>query len=135
MIDHRVVAGLFRAGGRVLLCHRRSDRRWYPDVWDLPGGHVRDGEDPREALVREMGEDLGVRVDPPTDAAHAVVRDTDAGFEMSIWIIDAWAGETMNAAPDEHDAIGWFTADDVAGLSLAHSRYPELLRQAFRIGM
>lgn len=135
MIGHRVAAGLLRAGDRVLLCHRRSERRWYPDVWDLPGGHVRDGEDARQALVRELGEELGVRVDPPAHAAHAVVRDTDAGFEMSIWMIDTWEGEIMNAAPDEHDAIGWFTADDVGSLRLAHSRYPELLLQAFRTGM
>lgn len=135
MIDHRVVAGLLRAGDRVLLCHRRSDRRWYPDVWDLPGGHVRDGEDPRQALVRELGEELGVRVRLPTDAADAVVRDTDAGFEMSIWIVDAWEGEIVNTAPDEHDAVRWFTADDIAGLNLAHSRYPELFQQALRAGM
>ncbi|NIA25562.1 MAG: NUDIX domain-containing protein, partial [Gammaproteobacteria bacterium] len=93
MIDHRVVAGLFRSGHRILLCHRRWDRCWYPDVWDLPGGHVRDGEDPRQALVRELGEELGVRVDPPTDAALAVIRDTDAGFEMSIWLVNVWEGE------------------------------------------
>ncbi len=54
---------------------------------------------------------------------------------MSIWMIDTWEGEIMNAAPDEHDAIGWFTADDVGSLRLAHSRYPELLLQAFRTGM
>ena len=135
MIDHRVVAGLFRAGDRVLLCHRRSDRGWYADVWDLPGGHVRDGEDPRQAFVRELGEELGVRVDPPADAAHAVIRDTDAGFEMSIWIVDAWEGEIANTAPDEHDAIGWFTIADVSGLILADSRYLELLERASRTGM
>lgn len=135
MIDHRVVAGLLRADNRVLLCHRRPDRRWYPDVWDLPGGHVDEGEDPRRALVREIREELGIRVDAPTHAPDAVIRDEDAGFELSIWIVDAWDGEIVNAAPAEHDNVRWFTADDIADLSLAHPRYPGLLQHSLRISM
>lgn len=41
---HHVVAGLLVRGTEVLLGHRSPGRRWYPDVWDLPGGHVEDGE-------------------------------------------------------------------------------------------
>ena len=128
--DHRVVAGLFRADDRVLLCHRRSDRRWYPDVWDLPGGHVDDGEDPRQALVRELREELGVRVDRPRNAPDAVITDDDAGFELSIWLVDSWHGEIVNAAPDEHDDVRWFTAEDTDALSLADTRYAVVLRRA-----
>ncbi|WP_433427484.1 NUDIX hydrolase [Nonomuraea sp. CA-141351] len=36
----RIVTAVLRDGDRVLLCHRSAGRRWYPDVWDLPGGHV-----------------------------------------------------------------------------------------------
>ncbi len=130
MIDHRVVAGLLRAGDRVLLCHHRPDRRWYPDVWDLPGGHLGDGEDPRHALVRELREELGVRVDLPVDCPAIVIRDRGAGLELSIWIVDSWDGQIVNAAPDEHDDIGWFDATEIKTLDLAHPRYPELLRRA-----
>ena len=49
----RVVAALLRDGNRVLLCHRSPQRRWYPDVWDLPGGHVERRELPGAALARE----------------------------------------------------------------------------------
>ena len=37
---HDVVAGVLIRDGHVLLCHRSPAREWYPDVWDLPGGHV-----------------------------------------------------------------------------------------------
>jgi 8-oxo-dGTP diphosphatase len=47
----RIVAAFLRDGNRVLLCHRSAARRWYPDVWDLPGGHVEDGEIPHSYLV------------------------------------------------------------------------------------
>ena len=40
-----LVAGVLVRGAEVLLGHRSPHRRWYPDVWDLPGGHVEPGED------------------------------------------------------------------------------------------
>ncbi|OYN98759.1 hypothetical protein CGZ95_11820 [Enemella evansiae] len=42
------VAALVR-DGRVLLAHRHPERRWYPDCWDLVGGHVEPGETPEQA--------------------------------------------------------------------------------------
>jgi ADP-ribose pyrophosphatase YjhB (NUDIX family) len=42
---HIVVAGLLVRDQQVLLCHRSAERKWYPNVWDLPGGHVHDAFD------------------------------------------------------------------------------------------
>lgn len=53
-----IVAGVMIQDGRILLCHRSPDRWWYPDVWDLPGGHVEPGETPAAALRRDL-EELG----------------------------------------------------------------------------
>lgn len=61
-----VVAGLLRRRGRALMVHRSSQRRWYPDAWDLPGGHVEVGEVPRLALVRELREELVANLPVPT---------------------------------------------------------------------
>jgi hypothetical protein len=37
---HEIVAAVLVRDGRVLLCHRSPGREWFPNVWDLPGGHV-----------------------------------------------------------------------------------------------
>jgi 8-oxo-dGTP pyrophosphatase MutT (NUDIX family) len=42
--QHQVVAAMLLRADSVLLCHRSSDRAWYPDVWDLPGGHIETNE-------------------------------------------------------------------------------------------
>lgn len=117
----RIVAGLLRDGDRVLLCHRSAGRRWYPDVWDLPGGHIEDGEAPGAALARELREELGVTVDEP--AGPAMREVSGATYDMRIWLIDVWRGTPVNAAPDEHDAIGWFERAELADLRLAHESY------------
>ena len=52
-------------------------------------------------------------------------------FDMQIWLVDTWTGTPVNAAPDEHDEIGWFEEPELAALPLAHEHYlrmfPEML--------
>ena len=63
--SEQVVAGVLRNNGQMLLCHRRTDRIGWPNVWDLPGGHIDSGESSAEALVRELEEELGVQINSP----------------------------------------------------------------------
>jgi 8-oxo-dGTP pyrophosphatase MutT (NUDIX family) len=125
--SHKVqlVAALFVRDGRVLLCRRGPKRRWYPDSWDLVGGHVEQGEAPQDALVREVREELGIGV--PRPAGPPVARFVSDDADMRVWLIRDWAGSPANAAPREHQAIGWFTAAELNGLKLAHPHYVDLI--------
>jgi 8-oxo-dGTP diphosphatase len=124
----RIVTAFLRDADRVLLCHRSAHRRWYPDVWDLPGGHVEPEELPAAALARELREELGISIPAPKAAPMWEVR-TDT-FDMQIWLIEAWMGSPANIAPDEHDAIAWFEKNELADLRLAHDSYLEMFAEA-----
>lgn len=109
--------------------HRAPTRRWYPDCWDLPGGHVEIGESAPDALRRELREELAVTAvvaGPP----FAEVRGTD--FRMHVWIVDEWDGEPTNAAAAEHDAFAWLNHHEMAALKLADPRLPTLVEAALR---
>jgi 8-oxo-dGTP diphosphatase len=54
-----VAAGMLIERGRVLLTRRKAGAH-LAGAWELPGGKVQPGEDPREALVRELREELGI---------------------------------------------------------------------------
>src|SRR5688572_29566846 len=101
-----IVTAFIRDGDRVLLCHRSAQCLRYPDVWELPGGHVEPGELPAASLARELREELGIEVAPPTaPPMHEIHGDA---VHMQIWLIETWMGTPANVAPDEHDAIAWF---------------------------
>jgi 8-oxo-dGTP diphosphatase len=57
-----VSAGVIVEGARVLLSQRKSGTH-LAGAWEFPGGKVEPGEDPRDALARELREELGIDVE------------------------------------------------------------------------
>jgi 8-oxo-dGTP diphosphatase len=110
------VAALVR-DGRVLLVHRHPSRRWYPDCWDLVGGHVEPGELPHQAVTRECLEELDIRVHDPLPFPMTV---GDPTLDVHAFLVTQWDGEPVNAAPEEHDGLRWFRPSELAQLTLAH---------------
>ena len=54
-----VAAAVIVEAGRVLLTQRKADAH-LAGMWEFPGGKVEAGEDPRDALRRELEEELGI---------------------------------------------------------------------------
>jgi len=85
MMAHHVVAVILLRSEELLLCHRSPTRRWYPDVWDFPGGHVEAGERPLNALRREVAEELGVELDG-VDGSPVLHRiDPQRSLDLTVW--------------------------------------------------
>jgi 8-oxo-dGTP diphosphatase len=126
--QHQVVAAVLLRADTVLLCHRSIDREWYPDVWDLPGGHVEADETPTDAVVREVQEELGVTLSGSL-GQHSFYRSTEE-FELRVWTSRTWSGSPANCAPHEHDEIGWFTEPEARSLRLADEAYRSWILQA-----
>jgi 8-oxo-dGTP diphosphatase len=70
-----VACALIDADGRVLLAQRPPGRAM-AGLWEFPGGKVEVGEQPEQALIRELAEELTIVVSeaciaPLTFASHA----------------------------------------------------------------
>lgn len=120
-----MVAGLLRCEGKVLLAHRHPDRVSFPDVWDLPGGHVEPGEALGDALVRELSEELGVGVPLPRGEPWKMLAVD--GTLLGVFIIDDWSGKPSNRASDEHDRVCWMDETELGALEFAHPAYLDML--------
>lgn len=108
----RCVAGALIRNGRVLLVKRSSHKRHYPGVWDLlMGGHLEGDESREDALRREALEELQVEIESfhPLGTIHDPVEPA----EVSVYVVSRWSGEPVNAAPDEHSEIRWFSTDEL----------------------
>ena len=124
----RVAGAVLRRDGRLLLCLRSSTRADHPSVWDLPGGHVDDGETPLEAISRELHEELDIEIDPDaTQRLETCIRPT---VVFDVFVIDQWNGVVRNAAPDEHEDLRWVDLAELDRLQLADEAFPTLLRKA-----
>jgi 8-oxo-dGTP diphosphatase len=105
-----VVVGALVREDRVLLVHRGPSKRAHPGRWDLPGGVVEEGESEIVALARELREELDVHIatSSTSDLCRVTVRPAGEPVLLSAWLVRDWAGVPINAAPEEHDDIGWF---------------------------
>ncbi len=123
MVEAIAIAALVM-DSKILLAHRHPRRRWYPNCWDLIGGHIEAGESPEQALRRECREEIAVDL---VKMRPLEIKLCDPNLEPHAFLVTAWRGTPFNAAPEEHDALQWFGASDLPELTLAHPAYGEWL--------
>lgn len=88
-----VACALVDPDNRVLLAQRPAGKSM-AGLWEFPGGKVEPGETPEAALIRELAEELGVRVPiaclaPLTFASHGY---DDFHLLMPLFISRKWTG-------------------------------------------
>jgi len=111
-------AALINAQGEVLLA-QRPPHKSLPGRWEFPGGKVEAHETPEQALIRELGEELGVEVhaadcQPFWFLSHGY---PEFGFHliMPVWTIRRWQGSPRAL---EHAAICWKHPREMHTLSM-----------------
>jgi 8-oxo-dGTP diphosphatase len=65
----RVVAALIVQDGNILIC-QRTRHQPFPLQWEFPGGKIEEGEQPRDALRRELDEELGIDAEVQDEVAR-----------------------------------------------------------------
>jgi 8-oxo-dGTP diphosphatase len=114
-----VVAALLRDGDGRLLLQRALPDKPHAGQWEFPGGKVESRENPRFALRREIGEELGLTVDEqamtPAGFAEEVANKGRPAIVLILYECRQWAGEPQSR---EGQAWGWFTPDEAAALPL-----------------
>jgi 8-oxo-dGTP pyrophosphatase MutT (NUDIX family) len=95
--------------GRFLVI-RRSASVVAPGAYCFPGGAIEPGESEHAALVREMQEELAVRVEPLRRIWHSV---TPWKVELFWWLAALEPDQEPVPNPAEVAAVCWLTADEM----------------------
>lgn len=89
-----VACALVDPDGRVLVQERPAGRP-LAGLWEFPGGKLKPGERLTTCLVRELEEELGIRVEPACLAPLTFASHVYEAFEllMPLWVCRRWKGE------------------------------------------
>lgn len=117
-----VAVGVLARGGAVLACQRRKSAL-YGLKWEFPGGKLEPGEEPREALDRELQEELGIQVLAAEEFHRQEwiypdgVQDPerDGAFRVFYFTVVDFSGEPRNRTFEE---IRWVPLPELQQLDI-----------------
>src|SRR5690242_20924905 len=96
-----VAAALILQDGKLLIC-QRTRHQPMPLKWEFPGGKIEEGEQPRDAMRRELDEELGI--DARVGEEVARIRHSYKGggqVELRFFVVHQFAGEIENRIRSE----------------------------------
>lgn len=110
-------AAIIRTGDRILFV-KRPPGGDLGEFWELPGGKVDEGESPREALQRELMEELELDCAVHERLATSEFTHRGVEFELQAYRVNPGTGPiTLH----EHSDLLWCTIGEARELTLAPS--------------
>jgi 8-oxo-dGTP diphosphatase len=108
-----VSAAIIIKDGQVLLGQRRKGDR-HPYKWEFPGGKVEQGESPRQALVRELREELRIEAEVGDELAR-YEHDYPSGSRVHLlfFVVKSYEGEPE---PKVFEQISWVDLATLPGI-------------------
>lgn len=92
----RVVAGLIVKDGKLLVC-QRTRHQTMPLKWEFPGGKIEEGEQPRDALRRELEEELGILASVGDEVKRIQHEYPNGGMvELRFFVVRGYERELEN---------------------------------------
>jgi 8-oxo-dGTP diphosphatase len=104
-----VAAAVIERSDGTFLMARRPEGKAYAGWWEFPGGKVEAGETARQALDRELREELGIRVAEAWPWLNRAFVYPHAHVMLRFFRVTAWEGEPH---PHEGQVLAWTHAQD-----------------------
>ena len=116
-----VAAGVLVDGVGRIFMQRRSASSHQGGLWEFPGGKLHGAESPRDALIRELAEEIGIGVldaEPLVRVEHAY---PDLTVVLDVWLVTRFDGQIEAR---EGQPIRWVTLESLADLPMPEADRP-----------
>ena len=103
-----VVAAIIKKGNYYLLA-KRNKNKYMGLKWEFPGGKVEQNETFKEALCREILEELNVNIEIHNKVAEESYRDEEINITLHYYMCSLIDNDIVLS---EHEAIEWVKKQD-----------------------
>ena len=116
-----VVGAIIIKDGKIL-CAQRGETKALAFLWEFPGGKIEEDETPREALERELVEELRIEV----AVAKTDFEQTSYEYDFGQVNLTTFLCTLTKGTPQltEHTAIQWLKPSELASLDWAPADIP-----------
>ena len=118
------VVGAVIVNDGLVLCAQRGTRGVLAGLWEFPGGKIEPGEAARNALEREIAEELGCVVEVGNE-----VTTTSHRYDFGVVTLTTFWCRLVEGTPDpsEHAAIKWLVPAELDTLAWAPADIPAVV--------
>ena len=109
-----VVTAIMKKGDEVLL-GQRPEGNTLAGQWEFPGGKLELGESPKQALQRELREELGIEAQIGDLKIANSHQFGDKGILLMFFDVPYWKGEPKSI---HHNDLKWVKKEDIAALNI-----------------
>lgn len=115
-----VTGAVLRKDGKILAA-KRGKNKSMGGFWEFPGGKIEEGETPKQALARELKEELLIEA-----AVGEPITTTEHEYDFGIVVLSTFECELNGSSPQltEHSEIRWLEPDELHQLEWAPADIP-----------
>ncbi|MEA2097158.1 MAG: NUDIX domain-containing protein [Candidatus Cloacimonadota bacterium] len=120
---------IFVNSKKEILLFLRDDKPGLPysNMWDVLGGHNEENETPKECIIREMKEEIGLEL---ADFQFLCEKEFNDRIEFTYW--KYWNAEIKDINLTEGQRLKWFTRKEAAKTNLAYG-FNEIVEEFYQI--
>lgn len=103
----------------VFLPYRAATKKFLPNVFELPGGHIDFGEDIKAGLAREIREELHMEITIGDEfAAFTYTNQIKKSHSIEVVYFAQFVGDTtrIQLNPEDHSHYVWVTEEELPQL-------------------
>ena len=117
----KVVAAILQNDDKILIAKKKEGKP-LAGFYEFPGGKVEEGENPEDSLVRELMEEMSIKV-TVKDYVGKSIYDYGNGkvIELLGYTAEIIEGDIVLT---DHDEYRWVTLEEVCNYNIAHADIP-----------